>query len=58
MAGVQIDPEAVIERLSRQIGQMAAELAMRDAALDAAHARITELEQGTAGTADTGEVGG
>lgn len=41
---MQVDPEKVISRLSQQIGAMAAELAMRDAALDAAHARIAELE--------------
>ena len=41
----QIDPEAVIRRLAQQVGQMAAELAMRDAALEAAHARIAELEK-------------
>lgn len=42
---MQVDPERVIARLSQQIGQMAAELAMRDVALEAAHARIAELEQ-------------
>ena len=45
MAGVQIDPEKVINRLSQQVGQMAAELAMRDVALEEAHARIAELEK-------------
>lgn len=47
MSNVQVDPEKVIQRLATQIGQMAAELAMRDAALDAAHARIAELEAPT-----------
>lgn len=41
---VQIDPQVVIQRLSQQVGAMAAELAMRDAALEAADARIAELE--------------
>lgn len=44
MAGVQVDPEAVIRQLASQVGNMAAELAVRDVALDAAHARIAELE--------------
>lgn len=44
---LQVDPEKVIGRLSQQVGAMAAELAMRDAALEAAHARIAELEQPT-----------
>lgn len=44
MGGVQVDPEAVIGRLSQQIGHLAAELAMKDVALEAAHARIAELE--------------
>lgn len=43
-ASIGVDPEKVINRLSQQIGQMAAELAMRDAALDAAQARIAELD--------------
>lgn len=46
---MQVDPEKVIARLANQIGQMAAELAMRDAALDAAHARIAEIEAAAAG---------
>lgn len=44
MAALTVEPEAVISRLSAQIGHLAAELAGRDAALEAAHARITELE--------------
>lgn len=43
-APIGVDPERVIARLSQQVGQMAAELAMRDVALEAAHARIAELE--------------
>lgn len=43
-APVGIDPEKVIARLSRQLGDMAAALAMREVALEAAHARIAELE--------------
>lgn len=43
MSNLQIDPEKVIGRLSQQVGTLAAELAMRDAALEAAHARIAEL---------------
>jgi hypothetical protein len=45
MSAPQIDPEAVIRRLAQQIGGMSAELAMRDAALEAAHERIAELEK-------------
>lgn len=44
MAGVQVDPEVVIQRLSMQIGNMSAELAMRDVALETAQRRIAELE--------------
>lgn len=45
MGAAQINPETVIDRLANQVGRMAAELAMRDAALEQAHARIAELEQ-------------
>lgn len=44
MSSTGVDPEKVIGRLAQQIGGMAAELAMRDAALEAAQARIAELE--------------
>ena len=44
MSSLGVDPEKVISRLAQQIGAMAAELAMRDTALEAAHARIAELE--------------
>lgn len=40
---VNIDPEGVIQRLANQVGQMAAELAMRDTALEAVRVRIAEL---------------
>jgi hypothetical protein len=43
--GTSVDPEKVINRLAQQIGAMAAELAMRDTALEAAHERIAELEK-------------
>ncbi len=43
-SSVTVDPEKVIQRLSQQVGAMAAELAMRDTALEAAQARIAELE--------------
>jgi hypothetical protein len=39
-----IDPEQVIARLSQQIGALSAQLAMTNVALDAAEARIAELE--------------
>lgn len=45
MTGTQVDVEAVINRLANQIGQLHAEIAMRDAALEAAHAHIAELEK-------------
>jgi hypothetical protein len=41
---VQIDPEKVIARMAQQLGELHAQIAMRDVALDAAHARIAELE--------------
>lgn len=47
MAGISVDLQAVVDRLSAQLGQMYAEVAMRDAALEAAHTRIAELEQPT-----------
>lgn len=49
MAGVQVDPEKVIARLSQQIGHLAAELAMKDVALESAHERIAELEKESEG---------
>ena len=42
---VNVNPQAVIDRLGEQIGGLTVELAMRDAALAAARARIAELEQ-------------
>lgn len=42
---MQIDPEKIVHRLSQQIGLLTAELAVRDVALEVAHARIAELEQ-------------
>lgn len=44
MSGISVDLESVVQRLSSMVGNQAAEIAMRDAALEAAHARITELE--------------
>jgi hypothetical protein len=44
MPAIEVDPEAIISRLSGQVGQMAAALAAREVALEAAHARIAELE--------------
>ena len=52
MAGVSVDLEAVVNRLAMQVGQLSAELAMRDAALEAAQVRIAELENPAAGSAD------
>ena len=52
MSQLSVDPEKVIARLSQQVGSMAAELAMRDAALEAAQARITELEAAAPEPAD------
>lgn len=48
MAGVSVDPEKVIQRLAAQVGQLSAEIAMRDTALEQAQARIEELENGDA----------
>lgn len=44
MSSTQVDPEQVITRLSQQIGLLSAQMAMRDVALEAAQARISELE--------------
>ena len=43
MSSTGVDPEKVIARMAQQIGGLHAELAMRDVALEAAHARIVEL---------------
>lgn len=53
MSSTAVDPEKVISRMAQQIGQMAAELAMRDVALEAAHARIAELEKPSEGGAES-----
>ena len=50
MSSTGLDPEKVINRLSQQIGALSAELAMRDVALEQAHARIDELEQPAEGS--------
>lgn len=44
-SSVGVDPEKVIARLSQQISAMVVELAMRDTALDAAHAELAELKK-------------
>lgn len=45
MSAVQVDPEKVIARLAGQVAELSAQLAVRDVALEAAQARIAELEQ-------------
>ena len=57
MSAQGIDAEDVIRRLSQQVGRMAAELAMRDVALDAANARIAELEGKTEPGGEAGSAG-
>lgn len=52
MSATGVDPEKVINRMAQQLGGMAAELAMRDVALEAAHARIAELEKPAEDSAD------
>lgn len=42
-----IDLEQVVDKLSRQIGSLHVEIAMRDVALAAAQARIAELTGAT-----------
>ena len=42
---VQVDPQKVIARLAGQVGELSAQLAMQQVALEAAHERIAELEQ-------------
>lgn len=44
MSSTGVDPEKVINRLAQQVGAMAAEIAMRDIALEAALVRVSELE--------------
>lgn len=46
-----IDPEQVIARLSQQLGALHVQIAMRDVALEAAEARIAELEGDGEGSA-------
>jgi hypothetical protein len=43
-AAIGVEPEKVIARLSQQLGGMAAELAMRDVAIEELQARVAELE--------------
>lgn len=57
MPSISVEPEAVISRLASQIGHLHAELAGRDAALEAAHARIAELETSLTNAA-ADEMGG
>ncbi|NUR27332.1 MAG: hypothetical protein HOU81_09865 [Hamadaea sp.] len=45
MPDLAVNPETVIQRLAAQIGQMSAEIAMRDAALEAQAAARAELEK-------------
>lgn len=45
MPDVAVNPEAVIQRLANQVGQMAAEIAMRDSVIEQQAARIAELEK-------------
>lgn len=45
MPDLAVNPEVVIQRLAAQIGQMSAELAMRDAALEAQHQAREDLER-------------
>ncbi len=51
-APLNVNPEVVVQRLGSQIGGLAAELAMRDTQLEAAQARIAELEAELAGPSD------
>jgi len=39
-----ISPEALVQRLGQQIGGLTVEIAMRDMALEAAHAEIARLK--------------
>lgn len=50
-APINVNPQAVIDRLGEQIGGLTVELAKRDAALADAQARIAELEQSKEGGA-------
>lgn len=43
MSDVSVDPQAVIHKLGTQIGGLVTELAVREAMLEAANARIEEL---------------
>jgi hypothetical protein len=47
----EINPEHVITRLSQQLGALQVQVAMRDVALEAAEARIAELEGESSPTA-------
>ena len=46
MSNTAVDPQEVISRLATQLGHLHVEVAMRDAALEAAQERIAELEAG------------
>lgn len=45
MPDVAVSPEAVIQRLAAQVGQLSAEIAMRDVVIEQQAARIAELEK-------------
>lgn len=45
MAGVNVDMESVVQRLASQVGQLSAQLAMTEAALEAAHKQLANVEQ-------------
>lgn len=53
----QVNPEDVITRLTAQIGQLHAEIAMRDVALDAADKQIAQLEAATTAKEPTESAG-
>lgn len=57
MSAQGVTPETVIARLANQIGQMAAELAMRDAVIEAQQTRIAELESVGDETGEQGAAG-
>lgn len=51
--GIRIDPQAVIDRLSTQLGMMAAEVARWQVAFEQSQAEVAELRAGLPGAGDS-----
>lgn len=55
MRPINVDPEKIVAKMARQIGQLSAELAVAQTALESAHERISELESESREKKDAGD---